>query len=163
MTVPVPPQLPDIQAILKTPPEQLPRNKVTDKAHRDEVWWQIMFPLLIACLLALGAGVMVCLTAYSGNSASPRVWADISAAFIIVQVLVMLLPLLIVLIGLAFGVGWILGKLPPYFKVAQDYSIWLAYKTDWAMKFVTGPVLQIRASVAGMDGFIQGIRKFFGQ
>jgi hypothetical protein len=54
-------------------------------------------------------------------------------------------------------------RLPPYFKIAQDYTALAARKTEWAMQYVVEPVLRIRSAVASLDRFIQTARKFFGQ
>lgn len=80
-----------------------------------------------------------------------------------IQFMAMVFPWLILFTAIFVGLWKLLPKLPPYFKVAQDYSAWLAYQTEWAMKFVTEPVLQVKSGVAGLDGFIRSIRKFFGR
>jgi hypothetical protein len=136
---------------------------VTAAAHRSEVWWQIYAPLLVGGMLVLAAAGLAVTAGFSGNVTGARLWADVSTIIVILQVLVGLLPVLILTAGMAVAIMLLVRKLPPYLKVVQDYSIWLAYKTEWAMKFVTQPVLQMRSGVAGLDAFIQGIRKFFGQ
>jgi NADH:ubiquinone oxidoreductase subunit 5 (subunit L)/multisubunit Na+/H+ antiporter MnhA subunit len=161
MTIPVPPPLPDIQAILKTPPSQLPRNKQAEELHNHEVLVQIYLPMLVGVLLIVVVGVLIGLALSQGDTADVRLWADVSTIFVILQVLAGLLPVLLLIGGLAGGLFYVLRKLPPYFKVAQDYSVWLAYKTKWAMKFVLEPVVQVKSSVSGLDGFIKGLRKFF--
>lgn len=166
MTVPVPPNLPDIEAILKTPPSQLPHNKQTEALHNREVWYQIYLPMLIGTLVilvAIGGIIFVGFAQGAGGAASVRLWADVSTVFVVAQILAWLLPVFLVIFGLALGLNYLIGKMPPYFKVAQDYTAWLAYKTDWAMKFVIEPMLQVKSSVASMDSFIKNIRKFVGR
>lgn len=164
MTPPVPPPLPDLDAILHTPPSQLPRNKRVEELHQHEVWVQIYLPLLIGLLVLLGLIVFVIWAAFLGGRAGDvRLWADVSTIVVVLQAVLWLLPLLVVLAGVAYGFYYVVKILPPYFKVAQDYTAWLAYKTNWATKFVTQPVTQVRSSVAGLDGFVKGIRKFVGR
>jgi hypothetical protein len=129
MTVPVPPNLPDLEAILKTPPSQLPHNKQTEALHNSEVWAQIYLPMLIGTLVILAAIVGVVVVGFTqgaGGAASVRLWADVSTIFVVAQILAWLLPVLLVIGGVAYGIFYVTGKLPPYFKVAQDYTAWLA-------------------------------------
>jgi hypothetical protein len=164
MTVPVPPNLPDLETVFKTPPSQLPRNKRAEDLHNHEVWVQVYLPMLIGGLVLLGVILFVGWAAFLGGRAGDvRLWADVSTIVVVLQALIGLLPLLLVIIGVTYGLYYVVGILPPYFKVAQDYSAWLAYKTNWAVKFVTQPMTQVKSSVAGLDGFIKGIRKFFGR
>ncbi len=163
MSVPTPPNLPDLETVFNTPPDRLPRNKQTEALHNREVWQQIYLPLLIGVLAVIGVAVLIGLALYYGNTTSIHIWSLVSTIVVVAQVLIGLLPILVLIGGLAFGLGYLLPKLPPYFKVAQDYTAWLAYKTDWAVKYVTGPVTQVKSGIAGLDGFIQGLRKFFGR
>ena len=159
----VPPTPPTFEEILNTPPDKLPRNKQTEAVHKRETWQQIYLPMIVGGLIVLAVGGLAVTAGVTGNTAATRVWADVSAAFVILQVMIVTLPLLIVFGGLAYGVMYLLKVLPPYMKIAQDYTDLAARKTEWAMRYVVEPVLQIRSAVAGLDKFIQSVMKFVGQ
>jgi len=161
MSIPSAP--PSLETILNTPPSQLPRNRKTEAQHKRETYWQIFFPLGVGLVLMIGAGVLAVVAAASPGAGSARVWADVSLAFVILQVMIVVLPLVIIFGGLAYAVGYLLKVMPPYFKIAQDYSALAARKTEWAMRYVVEPVLQFKSAVAGFDSFAQGVRKFFGR
>ncbi len=159
----IPPTPPSLEEILNTPPDKLPRNKATEAIHQRETWWQIYVPLIIGGLLVVAVCILAVVAGASGDSAATRLWADVSLVFIVFQVMIVTLPLLILFGGLAWGLKYLIRLLPPYAKVAQDYTALAARKTEWAMQYVVGPVLQIRSAVAGLDKFIQNIRKFMGR
>lgn len=161
--VSVPPTPPSLQEILETPPSQLPRNRYTEAVHERETFWQIYFPLGVGTLLVIVAGFLAVVAAASPGAGSTRVWADVSLAFVILQVMIAVLPLLIVFGGLAYGIGYLIKLMPPYVKIAQDYTALASRKVGWAMRYVVEPVLEIKSAVAGFDGFVQSVRRFFGR
>lgn len=158
----LPPAPPSLQEILETPPDRLPRNRQTEAVHTHETFWQIYFPLGVGLVIVIGAGALSVWAAASRGSGSVRVWADVSLVFVMLQVMLVVLPLLIVFGGLAWAIGYLLGVLPPYFKIAQDYTALASRRVEWAMRYVIEPVLQIKSAVAGFDGFVQNARRFFG-
>jgi hypothetical protein len=111
----------------------------------------------------LGFFILTILAGTSGNTALTRVWADISLVFLIAQVMLVVLPLLVVFGGLWYAATYLIKILPPYFKVAQDYTALAAQKTEWAMRYVIEPVLAIKSAIAGLDNAIQTVRRFFGK
>ena len=159
----IPPTPPTIEEILKTPPDKLPRNKQTELIHKREVWRQIYLPLLVGGAAVLGLSILTLMAGISGSTTLTRVWADISLVFVVAQVMLVVLPLLLVFGGLAYGVVYLLKILPPYLKVAQDYTALAAQKTEWVMRYVIEPVLSIKSAVAGLDNAIQTVRRFFGR
>lgn len=163
MRVSVPPTPPDIQTILNTPPDKLPRNKQTEEIHKREVWWQIHFPLLIGLAMVAGLVSLTIMAAVSPGAGTTRVWADISLMFVIAQVMVVIIPWLFVFGGVAYGILYLIRILPPYFKVAQDYTALAALRVEQVMRYVIEPVLQIKSGVAGFDRIVQNVRKFLGR
>lgn len=159
----IPPTPPSLEEVFNTPPDKLPRNKATEAIHRRETWGQIYFPLIVGILLVLAVCGLAIVAGVSGDSASTRLWADVSLVIVILQVMIVTLPLLIVFGGLAYGVAYLVKLLPPYAKVAQDYTALAARKTEWAMQYVVNPILQIRSVVAAVDKFVQNLRRFTGR
>jgi hypothetical protein len=159
----IPPTPPSLEEVFNTPPDQLPRNKATEARHQRETWGQIYVPLIIGGLLVVGVMVLTGFAVSTGNSAATRLWADVSLVIVILQVMIVTLPLLILFGGLAWGIGYLVKLVPPYAKVAQDYTALAARKTEWAMQYVVNPILQIRSVVAAVDKFVQNLRRFTGK
>ena len=157
----VPPTPPTFEEILNTHPDKLPRNKQTEAVHKRETWQQIYFPL-IAGGVCVAVCVVAVVAASGSNGAATTVWMNVSLVFLIAQFMVILFPLLLLFLA-AWGIGKLIHRLPPYLKIAQDYTELAARKTEWAMRYVVEPVLQIRSAVAGLDKFIQTVMKFMGR
>lgn len=160
--VSLPPTPPDFQTILNTPPGKLPRNKRTQAIHKREVWWQIYFPLLAGLLGVGGLIFLIIAAAISPGAGATRVWSQVSTVFLTAQAMAMALPLLILFAGLFFGVTYLLRILPPYSKIAQDYTALAALRVEHVMRYVLEPVLRVRSGVAGFDRLVQNVRRFFG-
>jgi hypothetical protein len=156
----LPPAPTPLEDVFNTPPSKLPRNKSTEAIHNRETLVQIYIPMIAGVLLVVAVGLVAGI-ASAANGAVGRLWADISLVFVIVQMLVLLLPVLIVMVGLVIGVWYLVKILPPYMKVAQDYIVLFGRKVEQAAQLAVKPVIQTKSAVAGADNFIQKIRKFF--
>jgi hypothetical protein len=157
----LPPAPTPLEDVFNTPPSQLPRNKSTEAIHNRETLWQIYIPMGAGILLMLAVLLLAGVAGFTGNPAATRVWADVSLVFVVLQVLIIALPVLALMIGLAVGVWYLVKILPPYMKVAQDYTLLAARKVEQAAHYAVKPVIKTRAAVAGFDNFVQNIRKFF--
>ncbi|MBI3242639.1 MAG: hypothetical protein HYZ49_10140 [Chloroflexi bacterium] len=142
------------------PPAERPRNPHTEALHKREAFWQIYFPMGLAFVLFIGICALAVAAAVGSNGGATEVWADISLVVVILQVMVFVLPLLILFGGLAYGVGYVIPKLPPYFKIAQDYAVLAASEVKRLTRYVEEPVLQFKGGVAGFDQFVQSVRRF---
>jgi ABC-type dipeptide/oligopeptide/nickel transport system permease subunit len=143
------------------PPAERPRNPHTEALHKRDTFWQIYFPMWLALLAVIAVCIMAALSAFADGGAVGRLWADISLVFLVLQAMMFALPLLILFGGLAYGVGYVIPKLPPYFKIAQDYAALAASEVKRLTRYVEEPVLQFKGGVAGFDQFVQSVRRFF--
>jgi hypothetical protein len=160
--VSLPPTPPDLKTVLNTPPDKLPRNRQTEAIHKREVWWQIVFPVLVGLGVLVGLMVVVILAAVTPSGSPVHLWANVSMIFVLAQVIALVLPWLVVFVGLSAGIVYLIRILPPYLKVAQDYTALAALKVEGVMRYVLEPVLKIKSGVAGFDSAIQNLRRFFG-
>ncbi len=96
------------------------RNPITHAAHRREVLWQITLPLLVGILIILALAVFSVIAAIQGNSSSVMVWSDISAIWLILPTLILILILAALFGGLAYLVIRLIGVLPGYARKIQD-------------------------------------------
>ncbi len=143
------------------PPAERPRNPHTEALHKRDTFWQIYFPMWLALLVVLAVCILAAISAFADGGAVGRLWADISLVFLVLQAMVFTLPLLFIFGGLAYGVGYVIPKLPPYFKIAQDYVALAASEVKRLTRYVEEPVLQFKSGVAGFDQFVQSARRFF--
>ena len=146
------------------PPPELPRNRYTEAAHKRETFWQIYFPMAVVLMAVVAFSVLVAATAWKGGGgASARAWADVSLVLLLVQVMIVILPVLVSAVVIAIGAQYLLRKSPPYFKIAQDYSARIVVEVRRGVVYVSEPVLQFKAAVAGFDKIVKTVQGFLGR
>jgi len=110
--------------------------------------------------LSAGAcGLSVAAAIGAGGLTFNRAWADVSLIFLILQGMAFALPVLLIFGGLAYGVWFLIGKLPPYFKIAQDYAALAAARVKQGLSYIEKPILQSKAAAAGAGKFGQEAQK----
>jgi hypothetical protein len=96
------------------PPIFPPRNPFTHQKHRREVFWQVTIPLAAGLIIVLALAVGV---TFASSGLASRL-ADVSLIWLILPAMVITLVFLVLTAGLAYGVIWLIGKLPPLaFKI----------------------------------------------
>lgn len=109
----------------------MPQNKsrsqvpqVAQPAHnyRRQTLWQIWLPLAIAILLVLLLAVLAVIGAVQGSSQVDH-WGSIAAIWVIIPLLIVGMALMILVGGLAFGVTFMLRKMPAWLSTAQMLSL----------------------------------------
>jgi uncharacterized membrane protein YhdT len=88
-----------------------PTNSPTLRAHKRQFVWQILLPILLVVLLILTAGVFVT----KAGSSDARLWADVSTIWIIA-------PLLILALGCATALGFVIYGLAKLLQIAPRYT-----------------------------------------
>jgi hypothetical protein len=130
------------------PPRPSP-NPVTRAAHRHQVMMQVFLPLAIAVLvilvLALGAAI--------GSFLDVSRWADISLVWLIMIYLAFALVFFVLLVGMIFGVAWLVRNLPFYARQAQDLFIMVRVQVGRISDKAVEPVLRINSFTASFKGF----------
>jgi hypothetical protein len=110
--------------------------------HQRDVTRQIILPVALVAVFGAGLGALII---YAATGASPGVslWADIATIWIVIPLMVMMLVILTLLAGLAYGLARLLKVTPRYTGIAQTYVLWFnAQVSIWADK-LTEPVLRI--------------------
>ncbi len=90
------------------------------RAHRRQVTWQILAPVILAVLLAVAATVLVSLAAAHGTGDIAR-WAAISTIWLVIPVLFVGLVVLLILVAIAYVMGLAADFIPPYTRQAQVF------------------------------------------
>jgi hypothetical protein len=131
------------------PPFASKPNPVTQRKHRQEVWWQITLPLLVCVLLVLAAGAGV---VYAGavNGGPVDRWASVSIIWLIIPTMLITLILLAVTASLAYGLMRLNGALPRFTRRLQDLWILVAARAKRAADASVEPTLRVQSISAGL-------------
>lgn len=143
---------------METPKPLPPRNPLTTRKHRSDVFWQITLPLALGVVLILAMMVFAAILA-SGSADFSRRFADISLVWLIVPNLMSSLFSLVLLAGLAVLVTLLLRKLPPYARLAQDAFARLARRTGQICDQIVEPLLRWKGASASARAAQDGLRR----
>lgn len=108
-------KLPDLAERLKTKPEHYSYLK-----HRNQVMRQIVLPVALSALVLVAIVVWVSYATFNQGGDVGR-WAAISTIWVVIPMLLGGLVVLAILGGLIYGMARLLGALPYYTGIAQDY------------------------------------------
>ena len=125
------------------------RNPETQAQHRREVFWQITLPLLIGVLLALAAVVGIILSA-SQTSVGVERWADVSLMWMILPSLFFALIFLAILIGIVYGITFLIRQVPYYAFTIQHYFELAKLKISQLSNMSVEPILKMSSMKAAM-------------
>ena len=123
------------------------RNIETHARHRREVFWQITLPMI------LGGGVLLftCgLTIFTAAGGGVSLWRDISLVWIILPAMVLLLLVLGVVGGLAYGVTRLLQAMPAFFWRLQGYFKLAASRSRMLSDRLMSPLVRGQSLYAGI-------------
>ncbi len=141
-------KLPELAERLKTPPVHYSYLK-----HRKQVMQKIILPVVLSALVLVGIVVWVSYATFSQGGDVGR-WAAISTIWVIIPMLVGGLVVLAILGGLIYGMAKLLGALPYYTGIAQDYIFiargYIIRAADMAVK----PILAV-------NGWLETMKTFF--
>jgi hypothetical protein len=133
------------------PKFQVPeRNPSTYAIHRREVFWQITLPLGIALLLILGMVTGVILAGIKDVGDISR-WADISVIWLLIPAIVITLISFIAVTGFVYLVTKLLGILPGYNRLGQDYVNLFKVRSKKIADLIVEHFVKLRSFKAGAD------------
>jgi len=104
--------------------------------------WQVWVPLAASLIIVLGFAILAILGAAVGSPQVER-WGNISAVIVIVPWLVIGLVLLAIVGGSAYGVFFLLQKMPGWMLKVQLFMIQLALIIRQASDAATKPVMSV--------------------
>ncbi len=143
-------------------PTHLERNPKTHAAHRREVFWQIILPLLAGILLILAAVGAIIFSALQPVTDVER-WAGVSLIWLILPALFFALLFLAVLAALVFGVSYLLRLIPHYAMVVQLFIERAKDKAGQLLNLSVEPVLRINSLWAAIRYATERGRKPAGE
>jgi predicted PurR-regulated permease PerM len=125
------------------------------KRHRRQRTSQIFLPIVLAALLFVAMVVLVNIATFRDNGDVGR-WAAISTMWIVIPVCVTGFVFLILLSGLVYLMGRLLGVTPRYTGRAQDFVHKLAIRIRRAADLAVKPIFAV-------NGFGATIKALLGR
>lgn len=135
-------------------PDQVPaqlrpqRNPLTKRAHRQEVFWQIAFPLLLGLVLIFAAVGGVLWAGITGTGDVDR-WASVSLIWLIVPLMLVLFLLLALLVALVVGLTLGMRRIPFFMYRVQEFFKLINLRFKRIADSGVEPVLRARSLIAG--------------
>ena len=127
--------------------QKLSPNPVTYPKHRRQAFWQILFPIILGALILISLGVLAAL----GSNQQVARWGNISAIFLIIPFLVILLVIFAIFGALVYGVGRALQVLPRYTHLAQIYVDHYGKLIQKFANQLARPVISVSSGIAGVQ------------
>ncbi len=108
--------------------------------HRQQLWTQILLPLILAAAVILAGMVLAGLATFR-DQVDPGRWAAVSTIWLVLPMMVIGLLLLIVLSGLIYLLALLMHLIPPYSFQAQRFMYRIEAGTIRAADMVFRPAL----------------------
>lgn len=131
------------------------RNPIAQAQTRRDTWLQIAAPVILAVLVVL---VLLVLLILPGGAPVRSPLADVALILLLLPTLLLGLLLVALLAGLVYLLALGLQRLPPYFKLAQDFVAKAAGQVQGGVKKASDAVLSVRAGVAAAQRMAADLR-----
>jgi hypothetical protein len=110
-------------------------------------------PVILACILLIALIVLINIATFRDNGDVAR-WAAVSTIMIVVPIMIGMFLFLVLLVGIAYLLGRLLGITPRYTGLAQDYVYRAAAMIKRALDALVKQIIE-------MQGVLASIREFF--
>lgn len=125
------------------------------RRHRKQRTTQILLPIILVTILFLASVVLVNIATFANNGDVGR-WAAISTMWIAIPVCLMGFVFLLLLGGLVYGMGRLLGIAPRYTNKAQNFVHKLAIRIRRVVDMTVKPIFAV-------NGFGATIKALLGR
>ena len=137
-------------------PKELPeRNPVTYEHHRKEVMWQILVPVIIGAVGVLALAIL----ATTRTDAQVSKGADVSVIWMITPMLIIALIFLVLLGAMIYAMMSLLGILPGYARLVQDYFDALRVQVGIVSDKAVEPILRMESIKASLRALGRSLRQ----
>jgi len=130
------------------PPARKP-NPTTQRKHRQEVLLQITLPLVVGALIILVITIGVVIAGMRGTGDVGR-WAGISLIWLVVPAMFFTFIFLVVMGALVYGLARLIGILPGYTRIVQDFFIMISGRVRQVADAAVEPVLRAKSYRASL-------------
>ena len=121
--------------------------------HRKQRTWQIVMPVILASVLLIALIVLINIATFRDNGDVAR-WAAISTILIVLPIMIGMFIFLVLLAGIVYLLGRLLGVTPHYTGLAQDY----VYRAAGIIKRALDAMVK---QIIEAQGVLASIREFF--
>ncbi len=133
----------------------LERNPVTHRRHRREVFWQVTVPIAIGAILVAALAFLATYT----TPDQVGIWADVSAIWLIVPVMIVtLLSLVFLIAGIYLNIR-LIQILPFYSRRVQEWFSLAAIQVGRLDNIAVEPVLRLHTLKASIGTIGRTIRR----
>lgn len=126
-------------------------KRVVRKPGRAWLW--IGLPLFIGVLLIAG----IITTVLSVGFGTPRIWADASLVVVLLPLCILGFIPMVLLIGLSYGVGRLVGWLPDPLRQGDTIFARAARETRRGAEYLSRPMMIVQGYLAMVETFIRGL------
>lgn len=140
---------------MKSAQSNRPDNPVTQRLHREDVFWQITLPLVVG----ISAGIILAVLTVVGSQRSAETvsrWADISLIWLILPGMFGALVLMALFGSLAYLVLRLIGVLPGYTRQAQDLFLAASFESRLLSDRLVRPILRLNEMWASWSRLFRG-------
>jgi hypothetical protein len=131
-----------------------PAEHPSYQKHRRELWTKILVPLLVAVAAVIAVATLTGIATFHDGGEVER-WAAISTIWIVIPIMASGLFLLILFIGIIYGMARLLALIPPYTGYAQ--------KLVWrAQGYVRRGADAAVKPIFGAESLIASVKRLFG-
>ena len=120
------------------------RNPETYAQHKKEVFWQIMFPMLIGIIIIFAMFAFIFVSVRTGASDLSR-YADVSLIWLIIPSLIIALIFLVLIAAFIYLFTVVLRILPRYSHLALLYLEIGKYKLIRITSQITNPIVKTKS------------------
>ena len=122
--------------------------------HRRELWTQVLLPVIFAALVVIAIATLTAVATFRQDGDVAR-WAAVSTIWIVIPILIAGLILLVIFLGMIYGMASLLKLIPPYTGYAQRI-VWRA------QGYIQRGADMAARPILGFEGIMASIRRFFG-
>jgi FtsH-binding integral membrane protein len=124
-------------------------NPVTQKAHQQQMLWQVTGPFILGLIIFLVFIVLIIITGVQGD---PRIfqWGDVSLIWLILPTMLFLLIMIVIFGGLLYLIMRLNKALPGFMKRTQVFFEGMHDLAEKAADLAVEPVIKTEASRAAL-------------
>jgi hypothetical protein len=131
-----------------------PAEHPSFQKHRRQLWTQILIPLLVAVAIIVAVPALTGVAAFRENGEVAR-WAAISTIWMVIPIMGAGLLVLIIFIGLIYGMARLLALIPAYTGYAQ--------KIVWRIEgYIRRGTQQAVQPILALEGILATFKRLFG-
>lgn len=118
--------------------------------HRKQTGWQILLPIILVSLIAVGLIVfLIIVSLRPGGAVTHMVWADISTIWILMPVIVLSIIPAALVAALIVGMSKLIKGVPHYGVLGQYYAERMAEKVKAIADKAAQPAIKVGGWNAG--------------